>query len=397
MRDAAGEFLCFGFFVSRSVLLAPDVSGEYFWLHRGSAIKCGVKRRSRRHYFVLLEAPTTAEEEDDAAVYQLSGGDQPPSSAKRQACRIHSVDIIYSLIIERWVCSSQGAYHLQLSTRADPRLNGRVVVYADTGKLVGMAISPAGFAGQLLCVPADVIATHLLALELNRLDPKVETRPFTRLIPPIMLQRVSESTSRHAAFGDLRGNFRTADLRAEIGASTIMPMSCSHNKGGSLRVTGSRDPDFSWLKYEPFLEVGNFVFRSDRFGKVECVAEVATDEDLQAIVDEVVSECACKVLASVNDAPTPTFQSLVDYLSLNTKSDGAAAYTLKWADDRVQEVIKKTTAVSFGRRISPQAFVWYSKTTASIEEEEVPAPTTTAKERAESLESCVDPCCIVLL
>ena len=386
LRDASGAFICFGIFVSSSVLLAPDMARE-FWL-RGERVP-RVARRSRRHHFVLLSGVLASPLD---RVYSLGGGGR--IRAERQPCSIDAGEMTYDVIAERWVCSSQGAYRLQISTKADPRLNGRAVLTED-GALLGMALSPLGFSGMLLCTPADLVAAHVAEMGAGALGAGEEGRQgFTRLLPPIMLQRVDDSTSRHALFGELRGNFRSVDLRAEVGLETTLPI--IGKAGEALRVAGTRDcRDCAPLKYDTFLELGKFVFRNDRFGRVECVAEVPTDEELALMVDEVVFECSSRILKSVNGMRTPTFKTLVDSLA---SQPSAESFELQWADDRTQVVTFDEPSASFGARMSPRAFVWHGGSGSGGEGENAPPPLPPqqgqgqGRGRGWSQDSCEDPC-----
>ncbi len=371
LHDAAGRFLCFGVFVSERILLAPNIAAEYWY--RGERIT-RILRRSPRHHFVLLEGVATRPPNEHMFPLLLLVDEEEPLRAVRQPCKVETHDASYELTVQRWVCSEDAAYRLQLSTRADPRLNGRAVTVEDGTKLLGMAISPVGFSGMLLCVPADIVAAHMRA---SRTAPP----PYSRMSPPIMLQYVDDSTCTHVECGRLRGHFRTADRRAELGMDTWFE--AVDKARGSLHVSGSDGPS-AILRYEPFVQLGNYVFQHDVFGKVECVYE---DEDLED-ADEVISDYPSRVLKAVNGCEVTSFASLVDILR---RHQAVRTFALQWCDDLVREFPAEVLeGATYGDELSPFALLWFGTHKEKEEEENE------TDETDDDDESCADPCCMVL-
>jgi hypothetical protein len=374
--DRNDVFICHGIFIDETTLLIPDVATEY-WYH-GTKIDHILKRSRRHHYLLARIDPGVVDRE---VVYDLKVEDV--TELEGEECRLIAREKMkYDVQFERWVWDKDGSYRILLNLEADPRLNGCAVVTHDQPpRLIGMAIAPVGFKEKMQCVPIDLIES---------------TSPCYEYVMPTVCITTVGGVNCHHAYGNFVGpeSFRAYDVRAERGQDTVIET----ESGGALRVTGSLGTGlFSPLRYDPVLEVGQFVFGVGLSGKVICVAEIVTTAMRRKAKHMVSTIFSSKIILSLGGQKITDFKSLI-HACQAIVSDPDVIPTVRWADGRIEEILqptrKKNGGMSYGVAVSNIATLWYGTLAPYV----VAPPKEEEEEEAKDWDdddggdSCIDEC-----
>jgi hypothetical protein len=253
---------------------------------------------------------------------------------------------------------------LNLDVDADPRLNGCPVVLED-GTLIGMALAPNGFARKMQCVPVDIL---------------VPAKSCYESVAPTPCINVRGGSAFHRDYGEFVGGpevFREYDVRAEMGKDTVLRT----RKGGTFIVRGTKGHGrFPPLRYEPAVELGQFMFSVGLSGSVECVSELLTEPQRRLASDLVSSYYQNRILVGLGDAEISDFASLL-------RACRDVHTTVRWADGRVEDILPSKSGSEYGRPLPGSGFLWFSAPEAPSQEENV-----AEDEEGEDTRSCIDPC-----
>lgn len=343
----AGRFQCYGVFVDRNTLWIPD-SGPLDAEKVGNKPIGPLIKRSKRHHYRLHDV--SASEHD--VIYNPT---RRAIHAENQVATLITPHLDLEGTIKQWIYhESTGAYRLILNTKADPRYNGCPVVLGDetSREVLGMAIAPLGFQGEMEVIPVDLVDRHVRGC-------------YSYIQPCLFFQHVDARTCYHPLYGgSIKALFRHVDIQAERGRD--VHLTCGGE--GEIFVTGAAETSFPWLSYEPCIEVGPFVFQRTQYGKVSCVYELYVEPSGEEAVanaalytDRIYVPFTNRLVKRIDDIEPVSFEQLMTFFK-----GERASFRIHWMDGVSQQLHVTPLDHTHGEPLSSYATLWFDDHHASV-------------------------------